>query len=128
MSEPPRTNRRSFLVGRAAADALAHVIETAAERVEQLADNLDAPLPEEKTESYVTLLRRRAMACDLEIRLNATTPGGDSSAAAAALAALDMIEELEAQLTVYRETSEVLEINRLAPQHPVDVEAGLFGL
>lgn len=128
MAEIPLPNRRNFLVGRAAADALVHVVETAAERVGQLADNLDPPQADEPSNSYVALFRRRAMACDFEIRLNASSTATTSSCTPAALAALDLIEELEAQLTVYRDTSELIEINRGAAEQAVEVETGLFRL
>jgi len=45
-----------------------------------------------------------------------------------ALEALDLLEPLEARLTVFRDTSEVLEINRRAAQVPVTVEPDLFAL
>ena len=64
------------------------------------------------------------MACEFQI----TYHQEDTEAADAALEALDMIESLEAQLTVYRATSEVSEINRTAAQGPVQVEPHLFAL
>src|SRR4029078_13532347 len=42
--------------------------------------------------------------------------------------ALDRIDHLEAQLTVYHESSEVSRLNRLAAVAPVPVESGLFDL
>ncbi len=42
--------------------------------------------------------------------------------------ALDLIEELEAQMTVYRDDSEISELNRTAHLAPVRVERRLFGL
>ncbi len=42
--------------------------------------------------------------------------------------ALEVIDELEAQLSVYRDTSEVCAINREAHIQALEVEAGLFGL
>ena len=46
----------------------------------------------------------------------------------AAESALGMIDELEAQLSVYRDSSELCAINRKAYDQAVEVEAGLFGL
>ena len=43
-------------------------------------------------------------------------------------AAFDLIDELEGQLTVYRENSEVSRLNRTAFVRPVPVEDGLFRL
>ena len=42
--------------------------------------------------------------------------------------ALDLIEELEAQMTVYRDDSEISRLNRTAHLGPVAVERRLFGL
>jgi FAD:protein FMN transferase len=74
----------------------------------------------------LTLLRcgRRAMATVFEVLL----PFGTADGQAAAADALDLIDRLEAQLTVYRPTSEVSRLNRLAAFAPVPVEAGLFDL
>ncbi|HTK78787.1 MAG TPA: FAD:protein FMN transferase [Gemmataceae bacterium] len=74
----------------------------------------------------ISLLRcaRRAMATVFEVLL----PYGRADAQAAAEDALDLIDRLEAQLTVYRPTSEVSRLNRLAELASVPVEAGLFDL
>src|SRR5262245_55052546 len=67
---------------------------------------------------------RRAMATQFDVIL----PWGTSHADSAATDALDLIDRLEAQLTVYRTTSEVSRLNRLAPLAPVPVEVHLFEL
>src|SRR5262249_2106090 len=67
---------------------------------------------------------RRAMATQFEVILPFDTPG----AAAAAAATLDFIDELEDQLTVFRERSEVCQLNQLAPTEDVRVEERLFDL
>jgi FAD:protein FMN transferase len=59
-----------------------------------------------------------------EVRVPATTPGGVDLACRA----LDQVDALEAQLTVYRDDSEVSRLNARAHHGPVQVEAGLFGL
>jgi thiamine biosynthesis lipoprotein len=59
-----------------------------------------------------------------EVRLGANTPG----AVGLAERALDLIDALEDQLTVYRDDSEVSRINANAYLGPVEVEPGLFGL
>lgn len=64
------------------------------------------------------------MACQFEVML----PPGSPSHVTAALAALDLVDALEAQLTVYRETSEVARLNREAARSWVQVEGGLFDL
>ncbi len=76
--------------------------------------------------SEITLLRfaRGAMATVFEVLL----PWGSPRSDAAATAALDCIDRLESQLTVYRSTSEVSRLNRVAAQAPVPVEVRLFEL
>jgi thiamine biosynthesis lipoprotein len=59
-----------------------------------------------------------------EVRLPSTTPG----AVDLGCRALDLIEALEAQLTIYRDDSEVSRLNAIAHRGPVSVEKGLFGL
>ena len=59
-----------------------------------------------------------------EIRLGVRVPG----ALELANRALDLIDELEAQLTVYSDESEVSRLNATAHLGPVAVEYGLFGL
>jgi thiamine biosynthesis lipoprotein len=73
-----------------------------------------------------TLLRvaRRAMATTFEIVI----PYDSHPAVEHGEAAFDLLDELEAQLTVYRESSEVSRLNRTACLAPVPVEAGLFRL
>lgn len=74
---------------------------------------------------YLMRYSRQAMASDFQWHLIA---GRDTAGSEAALAALDMAEALETQLTVFRETSEVLEINRRAADEAVVVEPRLFAL
>ncbi len=64
------------------------------------------------------------MATTFEVALPAGTP----DAVAAASDALDLVDELEDQLTVYRDTSEVSQLNATAADAPVVVEDRLFGL
>ena len=59
-----------------------------------------------------------------EVRLPASIPG----AVDLACRALDVIELLESQLTVYRDDSEVSRLNATAHLGPVEVERGLFKL
>ena len=79
------------------------------------ADNEDIPL---------LRLSRRAMATTFEVVL----PYGTPSAMDIGSDAFDHLDNLEAQLTVYRDTSEVSRLNRIAAYGPVPVEAGLFDL
>ncbi len=74
----------------------------------------------------LTLIRvaRRAMATTFEIAL----PQGTPRAVDAASAALDLIEEIEEQLTVYRDTGEVARLNATAAEGPVAIDPSLFQL
>lgn len=64
------------------------------------------------------------MACRFEV----TLPAGAAADLAAARQALDEIDRLENQLTVYRDSSEVSFINQTAGQRAVPVEPNLFEL
>ncbi len=64
------------------------------------------------------------MACDFEILF----PASRRSNTMVAHQALNEIDRLEAQLTVYRGDSEVAVVNREAFRREVEIEAGLFGL
>jgi thiamine biosynthesis lipoprotein len=65
------------------------------------------------------------MACDWEVQLAASR---DDDSMEHVFAALDLVESLEDQMTVYRDDSEVININRHAAQRPVPVEPRLFAL
>lgn len=86
------------------------------------------PAPEGAGRAYgrhdLLVASRPAMGSFFEVRLPAALPGGVELAARA----LDLVEALEAQLTVYRDDSEVSRLNATAHEGPVPVEAGLFDL
>ncbi|MBN9524301.1 FAD:protein FMN transferase [bacterium] len=67
---------------------------------------------------------RRAMATTFEVAL----PFGTPDAIPAAEAALDLIDDLEDQLTVYRDHSEVSRLNMTVYDAPVELEPQLFDL
>ncbi|MEN0111108.1 MAG: FAD:protein FMN transferase, partial [Planctomycetota bacterium] len=84
-----------------------------------------AASPEIARRRRVVTLARRAMACEWELRLVSTesedhTPAG--------LAALDVVERVEDRLTVYRETSDLIELNRTAADGPAPVDGDLLRL
>lgn len=113
----PESNRREFLRGNAAARSLRRAVDAAIGDEEKLAAAASL--------GPVLTLTRRAMACEFEVRLNVSQEENDTEHA---LAALDLIETIEDQLTVYRDTSEVIEINLNAANGPVTVEPQLFHL
>ena len=111
-------NRRDFLHPRRLAQTAGHVLG-ALEEIQSLE-------VQETAAEEVALLRlgRRAMATGFEVILPYGTPSGVE----AAEAALDEIDRLESQLTVYRETSEISHLNRYAATTAVPVEPRLFDL
>jgi thiamine biosynthesis lipoprotein len=69
-------------------------------------------------------MTRQAMATTFELLL----PVGVPHAVEVGEAVFDLLDALEAQLTVYRDSSEVSLLNERAAQEAVVVEEGLFGL
>jgi len=69
-------------------------------------------------------VNRTAMACRFEV----TLPAGHQAGVRVATNALDQIDALEAQLTVFRESSEISFINREAASRAVAIEHSLFDL
>jgi len=69
-------------------------------------------------------VNRKAMACRFEV----TLPMGDHAGVGVATDALNQIDRLEAQLSVFRESSEVSRINRQATTKAVRIEDSLFDL
>jgi thiamine biosynthesis lipoprotein len=69
-------------------------------------------------------ISRRAMACRFEITLS----GEDARHVAAAREALDEADRLEAALTVFRDSSDLMRLNRRAADAPVEVDPELFAL
>ena len=83
-----------------------------------------APDGQAPPQGYWLHLYRQAMACRFEV----TLPIGDQAGVLLARDALDEVDKLEQQLTVFRDSSEVSFINRNAAASPVQVEASLFAL
>jgi thiamine biosynthesis lipoprotein len=75
-------------------------------------------------EQIVTEITRRAMATEFAIVL----PGQSPRATEAAVDALDMLEAIESQLTIYRPDSEICRINESAGIAPVRVNDDVYDL
>jgi thiamine biosynthesis lipoprotein len=114
----PVTNRRDFLKGKSALRAAEQLLDRA------LPGDLP-PLPPSEPDRYLVKYSRRAMACDFEIWMNA---GQYPDGGEVAFSALGLVEEIEAQLTVYRESSEISRLNRTAHESPIEVEPQRFRL
>lgn len=108
--------RRQFLSPKLLGRAAAELLDVAQQVKEVVGD----------TQEHSVLLRfaRRAMATTFEVVL----PLGTTHAQYLADAALDEIDRLEAQLTVYRADSDVSRLNERAAVAPVEVDARLFEL
>lgn len=114
MSDAPRSNRRDFLRGAAGRRAL-----------DEATESVDSGESAAVQHPYLLTLGHDAMACRFQVYLNCGQyPQGVDSA----LAGLELLEPLEEQLTVYRDTSEIVEINQRACDEPVPVESRLFEL
>ena len=111
------SSRRDFLTGRAAQAELEQHLADAAPP----ADRPPRPTPQG---GDTVRLGTRAMACDFDVILNP----GPSPPLVAASAALDLVDQLEDQLSVYREHSELSQLNRRAANAAVAVEPQLFQL
>ena len=119
-------NRRDFLHPRRLATSAGHVLGALQELQTVPARGAPATTLATARREDLALLRlaRRAMATTFEFLL----PFGTPRAQEAGEAGLDLIDAVEDQLTVFRETSEVSALNRRAADGPVPVEERLFGL
>lgn len=121
MAAKPESNRRQFLSGRAALDAVTHLLPEA----DGGTTHQPSPNESKQAETYLIQIDRTVMACEFQILLNA---GQHSGATEAALDAMDLVERLEDQLSWFRKSSELSRINRNAAKAPVAIERGLFEL
>lgn len=109
-----RSTRRDFLRGRAAAGALAAPDAAAT-------PTLASPAAERP--ACTLSLSRRAMACEFQVQLATRKNQNESSEG---IAALDLIDELEDLLSVYRSHSTISKLNRAAQQAAAPVDAALL--
>src|SRR3954468_6748290 len=110
-----RHTRRSFLHGAGVARELAESTDRPSESRSSADDR----------SSLIVSVCRRAMACEFEVQLAANR---NDNSMEHVFEALDLVESLESQMTVYREDSEVIRLNRRAAEEPVAVEPRLFAL
>ncbi|MCH2183051.1 MAG: FAD:protein FMN transferase [Mariniblastus sp.] len=121
MKPERKSSRREFLAG-GKVDRTEPGVDTSAE-----ADAADSILLGDADRSlhYLEHFSKRAMACEFELFFNMQQYSGSGSAA---LAAFQLIDDLEEQLSVYRDSSEISQLNRDAEKDWVRVEPGLFEL
>jgi FAD:protein FMN transferase len=113
-------NRRDFLHPRQVVSAAGQVLGA----LHELTPALPAPPPQPVRDAALLRLAHRAMATTFELLLPFNTP----HAVTLSEPVFDLLDRLEAQLTVYRDSSEVVNLNRFAPHAPVVVEERLFAL
>jgi thiamine biosynthesis lipoprotein len=123
MSDTPHHSRRDFLQGKAAARTLAdRAFDWAQQWVGSATEIIADRFPEQPTLHLEA--RRRAMACEFAIRYHES----DRHLAEAVLEAFDEIERVEVRLTIYCDTSSVLDLNRMAATGPILLDPELFQL
>lgn len=120
MNTPGKSNRRDFLSGRTAQQRLADLAAAG-----EPSGDKDAAHAGQTAKTYLIQVARKAMACEFAVLLNA---GQYDHGQKAAMAALDLVDELEEQLSVYRDSSEITYVNRNAGIGPVTVDLRLFEL
>jgi thiamine biosynthesis lipoprotein len=124
MAAKRKTNRRQFLRGESALVALGDVGSTR-EPWQGASGSAPPRVLVGENDAYLLEVGRRAMACQFAVLLNA---GQHAGAADAALAALDRVAAVEAQLSIFRPESELCDVNRRAATEEVPVDERLFEL
>ena len=115
-----KSSRRDFLTVRSGLSTEERL--SSADGIPVTSDEIDSG---QARPGYLIEVTRKAMACTFAVLLNAQR---HSDATELALQALDLVERLEQQLSIYRPTSEVSEINRNARDSDHLVEPSLGAL
>lgn len=117
-------NRREFLQGKA-------LLRTAREIANSAIDQFGLDFESQTSaEGYLSRYSFPAMGCEFEFLLPL---GQENSIGNSVMTSFELIELLEQQLSIYRESSEISELNRRAANlnlfhEPVEVEPRLFAL
>jgi thiamine biosynthesis lipoprotein len=122
------TSRREFLAGKAATKAIQDRVSTQLAAETAANSEVGSPLTpsaEVPSSSLLLHLSRRAMATEFEVYLN---DHRNQEEMEASLAALDLLEPLEQLMSVYRESSDLSQLNRSAVAGPQLVAPELFSL
>ena len=115
------SNRRDFITGKSSRDRLV-------EAASGVADDADASIPEsnrDRESAWLEEYTRSAMACQFSLMFNMHQY---PQSGAVTMAAFELLDRLEQQMTVYREDSEISRLNVAAKLAPVVVEEELYGL
>src|SRR5687768_13244546 len=119
MSDAFDSSRREFLSGRAALKEVARTGSAVADAITDGTQGRTAPSAHDTIR-----LETRAMGCPWCVIMEPGPPEQVMQASAA----LDIVHALDAQLSVYRDDSEVSRLNRTAAAAPIEAEPGLFQL
>ncbi len=117
--QPPSSNRRDFVTGTSLRSELEHSSDVCAESLLANDEARCEPIARDTIR-----LSTRAMACDFAVILN---PAADSKIEVAS-EALELVHQLEDQMSVYRHASELSLLNQNAVASAVEVEKQLFKL
>ncbi len=119
--QPNKSNRRSFLTGQSALDAIRSKID----ETDLRDSDGSSRAANSKQSGYLEQYSKNAMGCEFEILFNLHQY---VQSGAAAMEAFQLVDLLEDQMTVYREHSAICHINREAFENAISVEARLFEL
>ncbi|MDA0658183.1 MAG: FAD:protein FMN transferase [Planctomycetota bacterium] len=115
--------------GKSSIDVLRHLVDASLPGIDasnnEQALQPNSPTKTNTSRTYLTKIERRAMACNFEVFFNA---GEYAGAEEAALQALDLIDQLEEQLTIYRPFSEISRLCHGGHLGPMRMETRLFAL
>ena len=125
MADDQQASRREFLRGKSALRALLGRTQKAADDAARILAETRSARAAAASPGALLSATRRAMATEFAIDYRAA---GGVDATDAALAALATVAQVEDQLTIYRDWSEVVEINQNAATRAVEVAPDLFKL
>lgn len=123
--DSPSSSRRDFLLGRALGRSIEHQLEKSIEAASPLDSSVYQGNASHPNSGYLEQFAKNAMACEFEFSFNLGQYPQASSVAGEAFQELD---RLEAQMTVYRDDSEISRVNLVGHQHPVVISAPLIQL
>lgn len=116
------SSRRAFLSGRSAFQAIGDAINSISA---QIPETVATSGSRQRQSAYLEEYSKPAMACQFQLLFNMHQYPQSGSATGDAFA---LIDELEDQMTVYRDQSEISQLNQNAFNQPVKIEHRLFEL
>jgi len=119
VTEQPHANRREFLTGRSLKTEVEQQARALGDAVLDAAELRPTPVS-----GPLVKLSTRAMACEFHVMLNAGPHRSVETWHASD--ALDVVHRMEDLMTVYREHSPLIDLNRRAAMEDVDVDPVLF--